>query len=133
MIRWRRITAKEADEVIDACQKAGSAVSLDPELCEGEVQLEVSPFEGFHQINKYTQYLSTLENVKIISERWSEEEGFSITVSVQVPLALGRLLQDMPEVARVYVNSKKSGYKKNCQKMVVEMKTPDVASEPVPA
>ena len=135
MIRWKRVTTRDANEVVKARREAIPVVDLDPELCEGEVQLEIKPFESFHQINKYTRYLSTVENLKIVSESWSEEDGFRITVSVQVPLALGRLLKDMPEVARVQINSKKSGYggyKKGYQKMVVEMKTPEAAPELVP-
>jgi hypothetical protein len=132
MISWRRITAKEATEVVKTRRKAAPAVNLYPELYEGNVQLEIMPFESFHQINKYTRYLATLENVKIVSEDWSEEDGFSITVSLQVPMALGNLIQDMPEVARVYINGQKSS-NKNCKKMVVEMKTPAVATAPMPA
>jgi hypothetical protein len=133
MISWKRITAKEAAEVVKTGGKAATTVNLYPELYEGNVQLEIMPFESFHQINKYTRYLATLENVKIVSQDWSEIDGFSITVSVQVPMALGNLIQDMPEVARFYINNKKSGNNKNCKKMVVEMKTPAVATAPMPA
>jgi hypothetical protein len=132
MISWRRTTAKETADVVKTRGKAATTVNLYPELYEGNVQLEIMPFESFHQIRKYTRYLSTMKNVKIVSEDWSEEDGFSITVSVQVPMALGDLIQDMPEVARVYIDGKKSG-NKNCKKMVVEMKTPVSAPEPIPA
>ena len=134
MIGWNRVTTKGASEAVKARMDAISAVDLDAEVCEGEVQLEIKPFESFRQINKYTKYLSTIENLRIVSESWSEEEGFNIIVSVQVPLALGRLLQDMPEVARVHINGKKSGYsgyKKGYKKMVVVMKTADAIPEPV--
>jgi hypothetical protein len=134
MIGWNRVTTKGASEIVRARLEAISAVDLDSEVCEGDVQLEIKPFESFRQINKYTKYLSTIENLKILSESWSEDEGFNIIISMQVPLALGRLLQDMPEVARVHINGKKtgySGYKKECKKMVVEMKTTDAVPEPV--
>ncbi len=119
-----------------ARKEALSAVDLDSGICQGNIQLEIKPFENFHQINKYTKYLSTIENLRIVSESWSEDDGFNIIVSAQVPLALGRLLQDMPEVAQVHINGRKSGYsgnKKGYNKMVVEMKTTDALPELVPA
>jgi hypothetical protein len=134
MIGWNRVTTKGAREAVKARKETISVVDLDSEVCEGDVQLEIKPFESFRQINKYTKYLSTIENLRIVSESWSEEEGFNIIVSVQVPLALGRLLQDMPEVARVHIDGKKSGYsgnKKGYEKMVVVMKTTDALPEPV--
>ncbi len=133
MITWKRVTAKEASETIKARQRAAVAAAPDPELCEGDVQLEIKPFESFQQITKYTKYLSTLENVKIVSESWSEEDGFTINVSVKVPLALGHLLQDMPDVACVHITAKKTGRTNGCKKLVVETKTSAPAAEPVPA
>jgi hypothetical protein len=134
MVGWNRVTIKGASEAVKARKEAISAVDLDAEVCEGDIRLEIKPFESFRQISKYTKYLSTIENLRIVSESWSEDEGFNIIVSVQVPLALGRLLQDMPEVARVHINGNKSGYsgyKKGYKKMVVMMKTTEVAPEPV--
>jgi len=127
MIGWNRITTKGDSEAVKARKEAISAVDLDPEVCEGDVRLEITPFVSFRQINKYTKYLSTIEHLRIVSESWSEDEGFNIIVSAQVPLALGRLLQDMPEVAQVYINGQKHGYKK----MVVAMKTVEATPEPV--
>ncbi len=134
MIVWHRISTKRASEAVKARREAISTVDPESEVCEGDVQLEIKPFESFRQINKYTKYLSTIENLRIVSENWSEEEGFNIIVSAQVPLALGRLLQDMPEVARVHINGNKTGYsghKNGCKKMVVVEKTNDAIPEPV--
>lgn len=127
MIGWNRVTTKRANEILKAHREATSSVDLDAAVCEGNIQLEIKPFESFHQINKYTKYLSSMENIKIVSECWSEDEGYNIIVSVQVPLALGRLLQDMPDVARVQLNGQKHGLKK----MAVVLKTPEAIPEPV--
>lgn len=110
-----------------------AVAEAESELCEGNIQLEITPFESFSQINKYKKYLATIKDLRIVEENWSEDEGLNILVSVQVPLALGRLLEDMPEVARVQLNGSKSGnngHKHGYQKMVVVMKTPEVALEP---
>ncbi len=132
MLGWNRAAARQTDEI-----------AKDPEderdeqvLCEGIVQLKIASFESFYQINRYTKYLSTIDNLRVLSESWWEDEGFRITLSVQTPLPLESILKAMPEVTRVYSNRRKSGlggYKKGYHKMVVEMKTSETALEPVPA
>lgn len=134
MIGWNRITSRGADKVAKVPQSAIPVDDVDTELGVGNVQLEIKSFDSFHQINRYTRYLSTIENLRIISESWSEDEGLKIIVSVRVPLALARLLEDMPEVARVHFSGGKSGNggpKKGSQKIVVEMKTTEADPEPV--
>jgi hypothetical protein len=136
MISWNHATIKMAKEAVQARNNAVAAADLGSEVCEGEVQLEITPFESFSQINKYKKYLATIKDLKIVSENWSEDDGFIIIVSVRVPLVLGRVLQDMPEVARVKLSSNESchnGKKHGSKKMVVVMKTPEAALEPVPA
>jgi hypothetical protein len=129
MIVWHKVTTKGASEALKSRKVAVSSIDPESGVCEGDIQLEIKRFEDFHQINKYTRYLSTIENLRIISESWSEDEGFNIVVSARVPLALARLLRDMPEVAQVEINGKKSGYRGN-KKMVVMMKTADPSPEP---
>jgi hypothetical protein len=134
MIGWNRINTRSTEEAAKTRQDAIITGDADAEYCQGNIQLEIKPFDSFHQINRYTRYLSTIENLKIVSESWTEDEGLKIIVSVQVPMALARLLQDMPEVARVYLNCQKAGFggmKKGCQKMLVEMKTTEAVPEPV--
>ena len=111
------------------------ADDIDSEVCEGDVQLEITPFESFSQINKFTKYLATIKNISVVSESWSEDEGFNIVISVRAPLALGRVLQDMPEVTRVQLDSKKTSrndQKYAYKKMVVVMKTAESPPEPLP-
>jgi hypothetical protein len=128
MIVWHRTTMKMAKKALKA--RDGAAVDIDSEVCEGEIKLEITPFESFNQVDKYKKYLATVNGLRIVSESWSEEdEGYIITVSVRVPLVLGRVLRDMPEVARVQLN----GQKRGGQKMVVVMKDAAVSPAPVPA
>jgi hypothetical protein len=137
MVGWNLTNRKKADEAVNAQNNEIAASGLDSEVYEGEVQLQITPFESFSQIDKYKKHLATIKDLKILSESWSEEEGFNIVVSVQVPLALGHLLQDMPEVACVRLsNNKKSGHhnpKHDSKKMLVVMKTSEVSLDPVPA
>lgn len=134
MIGWNHTTKKESNKALKARRNAIALADINPELCEGNIKLEITPFESFSQINKYKKYLATIKNLRIVEENWSEEDGFNILVSVQVPLALGRLLEDMPEVARVQLNGEKSGHnrhKRGFKKMIVVMKTPVVEAEPL--
>jgi hypothetical protein len=149
MIRWNHKTKNKADEAerepdntmaisgINA-EKGHMAVitGLDSEVYQGEVQLQITPFESFSQIKKYRKYLAEIKDLKVVSESWSEDEGFSIIVEALVPLALGRLLRDIPEVECVQLNTKKTshgGQKQSCNKMLVVMKTPEASLKPMPA
>jgi hypothetical protein len=134
MLGWNRIATRAVHEAGKAREDAMGAVDAGRELCEGYVQLEITSFESFRQINKCTRYLSAIKNLSIVSENWSEDEGFKIFLLVQVPMALERLLEDMPEVARVSFHGHRSGFgglKKGYQKMVVEMRVTEAALEPV--
>ena len=136
MNRWNHTTKKTEQEITEDFDGSITAVDIDSEVYEGEVQLAITPFESFSQINKFKKYLSSINDLKIISENWSEEEGLSIAISLQEPLALAHVLRDMPEVARVKLSSNKSCHndkKHGSKKMVVVMKTPEAALEPVPA
>jgi hypothetical protein len=132
MLGWNK-TDKEDRETMEFRNAVMAAASADRELCEGNVQIEITSFESFRQIDKCTRYLAAIENLRIVSESWSEEDGLKIIVSVEAPLALAGLLEDMPEVARVYFNGRKSsfGFKKGYSRMVVEMKSTEPAREPV--
>jgi hypothetical protein len=133
MIVWNNNTKKVADQEQKARRDAAAMAVMGPELCEGNIKLEITPFESFSQIYKYKKYLATIKDLRIVEENWSEEEGFNILVSVRVPLALGLLLEDMPEVAHIQLNGKSGNkdHKNGLKKMVVVMKTPEEAREPV--
>jgi molybdopterin/thiamine biosynthesis adenylyltransferase len=134
MIGWNRYSTRSAEEDTKDRLEAMMAADANGEYCQGNIQLEIKSFESFYQINRYTRYLSTIKNLKLVSESWTEDEGLKIIVSVQVPMALACLLEDMPEVASVCLDGRKAGSggnKKGCQKMLVEMKTTEAAPEPV--
>ena len=42
------------------------------------------------------------EGVKIVSESWSEDEGFIISILLQTPMNLGHVLQRVTDVQEVY-------------------------------
>jgi len=130
MIGWNHVTAKGASEAVKAHKKAISVVDVESGVCEGDIQLEIKPFESFSQINKYTNYLSTVENLRIVSESWSEDDGLNIIVSLRAPVVLAPILEDMPEVAQVEMNGRKSGFR-GYKKMVVRMKMAEAVLEPV--
>jgi hypothetical protein len=134
MLGWNRKARRGAKEAGKGRRDTGAAVRAGMGYSEGNIQLEIKSFESFRQINRYTSYLSSIKDLRIMSESWSEEEGFKIIVSMQMPMALASLLRDMPEVARVQLDDSKSGYfgnKKDRQKAVVELKTTEATPEPV--
>jgi hypothetical protein len=123
MIGWNRSLKKEMVKTAKSQPNAA--------LYEGDVRLEITPFESFKQIDKYKKYLAKIQDVRIVEDSWSEEEGFSIVVSVQTPVALGRLLENMPGVARVQYDGKTGNSRKQGQqKMVVVVDEPQISGEP---
>jgi hypothetical protein len=133
MLGWNKATEKEDRETMEFRNAVMAASSTDHDVCEGNVQLEITSFESFRQIDKCTRYLGAIDNLRIVSESWSEEDGLKIIVSVEAPLALAGLLEDIPEVERVYFNGRKSsfGFRKGYSRMVVEMKSTEPVREAV--
>jgi len=56
--------------------------------------------------NQFKKCLRTVENLKIVLDSGSEDEGCIIVVSVQKPIALGSILSEMPIVEQVYRESR---------------------------
>jgi hypothetical protein len=79
-----------------------NARDISSELYEGYVRLEIESSEDFRQINQFRECLKAIENLRIASSNWSEEEGLMIIVSLRSPVPLGGILSRMPMVAQVY-------------------------------
>ncbi len=124
MIGWNRSLKREAAKPAE--------LPPDAALYEGDVRLEITPFESFRQIDRYKKYIVKIPGIGIVADSWSEEEGYNIVVSVRTPVALGRLLENMPGVARVQYNGGKShsANKQGQQKMVVVVDAPQKTGEP---
>jgi hypothetical protein len=124
MIGWNRSLKKETAKPAELQPNAT--------LYEGDVRLEITPFESFKQIDRYKKYLVKIPGISIVADSWSEEDGFSVVVSVRTPVALGRLLENMPGVARVQYDSEKPGrsQKHGQQKMVVVVNALQKSGEP---
>jgi hypothetical protein len=75
-------------------------------LYQGNIFLRLSPVLSFAEVSKFSRLLSSLDNVKVVSSNWSEDEGFVIIVSLKSPLALLPVLASMPEIAEVRPEAK---------------------------
>lgn len=98
-----KLTNKEAREAKDA---ATSINHHRPELCEEGVRLAIKSSLGFKEVNKFKKYLKTVENLRILSDGWSEDEGITIILSMQNPITLSSVLNEMPIVEKVCEKSK---------------------------
>ena len=112
----KKQTKKEVGKTIKADHTGESEREIGSELYEGDVELAIVPFESFKQTNQFRKRLSTIDNLRIVSDSWSEDEGFIIIVSLKEPMALGSILQDIPDVEKVY---------REDEKVVVLFKTPE--------
>ncbi len=83
-----------------------NARDISSELHEGYVRLEIESAEDFKQINQFQECLKAVENLRITSSNWSEEEGLMIIVSLRSPIPLGGILNQMPIVEQVYKKHK---------------------------
>ncbi len=79
---------------------------ISSELYEGYVRLEIESSEDFKQVNQFRKCLKAVENLRIASSNWSEEEGLMIIVSLRSPVPLGGILSQMPMVEQVYKKRK---------------------------
>ncbi len=76
--------------------------SGDSELYEGEVRLKIKSSEDFKQVDRFSEYLKTVENLEIASYNWSEHDGLMMVVSLQSPMPLGIILSQISMVKQVY-------------------------------
>jgi putative nucleotidyltransferase with HDIG domain len=94
-------------------------IDISSELFEGEVKLEITPFIDFKQTDKIKKYLLGINNVKVISQGWSEEEGYIFFLSVTEPTVIGPIFQRIPGIQKVYGDGKR---------IIAEGKTDDSAA-----
>jgi putative nucleotidyltransferase with HDIG domain len=109
-------TKKKAKRGSEADEDTVKAVrDISSELYEGDVRLVIEPLISYEEKNQFRESLRTAGNLRIVSDSWSEEDGNVIIVSVQEPMALGRILSEMPAVAGLYEKR---------ENIVVVLKTP---------
>ena len=72
------------------------------ELYEGDVRLEIKSSEDFRLVDQFQKCLKDVENLRIASNNWSEDEGLMTIVSLKSPVRLGKILSKMPIVQQVY-------------------------------
>ena len=102
----RESARRKAEEARKAKEASKAGYDIGSELYEGDVQLAIKPLVSYMQINEFRKNLRTVENLRIISDSWSEDEGNIIVVSLQEPMALARVLREMPTVEKLYREGK---------------------------
>jgi len=98
--------AKQAREVEIETKKEATH-DIGAKIYEGNIMLVVPPPVGFEQVSQFKEYLERVENLRILFFGASADEGFIIAVSVQQPMTLIRILNEMPMVEKAIKKSKK--------------------------
>ncbi len=100
---------KEAQETKrrEAKETRGTTQDTGSEIYKGDVQIVVSSAAGYRQIRQFQERLGQLENLKIVWSGGSSDEPSIIAVSVQKPMNLIRILNEMPAVERIYKKGEK--------------------------
>ena len=90
-------------------REATSARKIISKVCEGNVELVIpSTVEaGYKQIRQFREQLEQLENVKVVWTGGSDREGSTIAVSVQKPMNLAHIINEMPIVEKVQQKGKR--------------------------
>ena len=81
-------------------QEAEPEVGL--EISEKNVTLVIPLSVGFEQVAQFKENLQKVENLTIVMTGGSEDEGSKIIVSVQKPMNLVHMLNEMPMVGDVH-------------------------------
>ncbi|MFC2003383.1 hypothetical protein ACFLV4_05510, partial [Chloroflexota bacterium] len=74
---------------------------IDSDIYEGNVRLVIPSLAGVGQLMEFKKSLEKVRNLSIILFGGSVDEGRIIVVSVQNPMALIRVLSEMPTVDEV--------------------------------
>jgi len=102
-----------------AKREAEEAVrDTDSGIYEGNFRLVLPLPVGFEQVRQFKERLEQIENLRIVWTGGSVAEGAIIAVSVQKPMTLIRILNEMPMVEKV---------DKKGEKIVAVLKTPTVS------
>ena len=75
--------------------------------CHGHICMRLESVEDYTQVNKFCQYLETINNLEITSRSWSEEEGLEVFIWLKDPFPLADKLRQSSLVDEVYKTKKK--------------------------
>jgi len=67
----------------------------------------VPPPAGFERVKQFAESLEQIENLKVVWIGGAEEEGTIIGISVQKPVVLIQILNEMPTVEKVHKKGEK--------------------------
>ncbi|MDP2930943.1 MAG: hypothetical protein Q8O05_00390, partial [Chloroflexota bacterium] len=105
----RAAEVKEATEAAVKEKSNKAAAGTDSETYEGQVQLVVPPPASFEQVRQFQECLKRVDNLRLVMVGGSMDEGALLIVALQAPMALGKILNQMPMVATVEKKGKKLG------------------------
>jgi len=114
-----RAAKEEAKREAEEAKRAEEAAhDISSEIYEGDVRLVIPSPAGFEQVRRFKKRLEKVKSLRIVWVGGSVEEGAIIVASLQNPVTLIRILNEMPTVEKV---DKKNGN-------IVVMLTPSAVS-----
>jgi len=96
--------AKEAKQAEEKARKEAEQVSA--ELYEGMVKLAIASPVDCDQMRELEEYLSQVQELRLVLVGGSVEEGIKIVVSAEKPIPLVSVLREMPPVEQVVKKGK---------------------------
>jgi len=113
-----RLAKEQAKREAEETAKKGAVQGIGSEIYQGDVELVVPSPAGFKQVRQFKERLERVENLRVVWSGGSVDEGSIIAVSVQKPMTLIRILNEMPTLEKV---------DKKGERIVVMLKTPTVS------
>jgi sulfite reductase alpha subunit-like flavoprotein len=109
---------REAEEARKARETREAALDISSEIYEGDVRLVVPSAVTLKHVTQFQEHLRKVDNLKIALVGGSVDEGVIIVVSLEQPVTLIRILNEMPMVEKV---------DKKGRNIVITLKTPVVS------
>ncbi|MFC1962297.1 HD domain-containing phosphohydrolase [Chloroflexota bacterium] len=79
---------------------------IEQEIFRGDIQLLLPAVPHFEQVRHFRESLGKMANLKIAMVGWSDDDGYTITVSLSKPTALIGMLNGIPFVEDAYKTGK---------------------------
>lgn len=98
---------KEAERAAKGTVKGEDEEAVSAEFYQGIVKLTIAPPIDLGQVRKLEEYLSQVQDLRLVLIGGSVDEGTEITVSAENPVPLMDVLREIPTVEQVVKKGKK--------------------------
>ena len=97
----REQARQQAEEVRKVVEAKRAVHYINSELYKGDVQLVIKSSSGYEPVNQFMKDLRSVQNLKIVLNKWSESKGV-IELSQRNNTTLGGIFNKIPALEQIY-------------------------------